>query len=66
MTNDFIEDAADLLDQSPEPYMIIVGRKNLMLVTSNFGDENIALLEDWLASGYWNQVLKDHIKQLKK
>lgn len=65
MTNDFIEDAADLLDQSPEPYIIIVGRGNTMIFTSNFGDNNIKVLEEWLSSGHWNQILKDHLKKLK-
>jgi hypothetical protein len=65
MTNDFIEDAADLLDQSDEPYIIIVGRGNSMIFTSNVGGNNIKILEEWLISGHWNQMLEDHLKKIK-
>lgn len=65
MTNDFIDDAADVLDQSLEPYIIIVGRGQKLVLTSNFGEDNLEVLETWLHSGHWNLLLKDHIKEIK-
>jgi hypothetical protein len=62
MTNDFLEDASDILDESGEPYLIIVGRGGSSYVYSNMGPEHRQMLQDWLATDHVNDILRDQLQ----
>jgi hypothetical protein len=62
MTNDFLEDASDILDESGEPYIIFVGRGAITRIFSNLGPENRAMIQDWIATDHLNDILRDHLK----
>lgn len=66
MTLDFIDDACDSLDEDGRPYILIVGEDDGSLLFSNISEENIELLEEWLKDGHWNEMLRQHIDQLRK
>ena len=61
MTLDFIEDAADALDKSDAPYIIVFGIANSTRLLSNLELSDKEMLRGWLESGHWNQILKDHL-----
>jgi len=62
MTNDFLEDASDILDESGEPYLIIVGRSGMTRTYSNTGPEHRQMLQDWLATDHVNDILRDQLQ----
>lgn len=62
MTNDFIEDACDILDKSGSPYIILVGDEVLTKVFSNIGKENIEMIKEWIDNGHIINIFKEHIK----
>jgi len=64
MTNDFLEDASDILDESGEPYIIVVGRGSSTYVYSNMGEEHRRMLQDWLATDHLNDVIRDQLEHL--
>lgn len=66
MTNDFIDDACDLLDRSGGPYVVLFGDGPVTKVVSNLGDENLPMIEDWIESGHIELIFQNHIERIKK
>jgi hypothetical protein len=63
MSNDFIEDACDILDRTEAPYIILVGDGPATKVFSNLGEENKAMMERWVDDGHIQQIFRDHFNQ---
>ncbi len=52
MTNDFIEDACDMLDRSGQPYIIFVGDGPVTKTFSNLTQSDREMLERWIDNGH--------------
>lgn len=65
MTNDFIEDACDVLDQCDAPYIILFGDGGSTKVVSNLESYHLPMLERWVDDGHINQIFRDHIRSMR-
>jgi hypothetical protein len=61
MTQDFIEDASDILAMSGQPYIIIFGVDDRTIVHSNMHLEDHKTLSLWVENGHFLQIMKDHL-----
>lgn len=65
MSWDNVEEACDILDKEQYPYILLLGNGNRTKIYANTGKDNLPMLEEWLETGHFNNILREHIKHIK-
>lgn len=63
-TWDFIDEADRILREGDEVFILFVGSGKSTRIVSNHAAENREMLERWIDSGFWNDLLRKHLENL--